>query len=561
MTFGATRPPLLGLAVLAATIAWLGSRVVLGLDLTDEMQYYGELAGLARHGRFFQDDLFIQQLGYAPLVPLFALHARVFPDQAYLLLFGRLLLLAAYCAVGLQLWRTARALGSSRGARLAALATFAAWIPFQIFAFGYNSLSYLLIVLLIGLWLRRSASESWHRELPLALAVVMLGLVYPPAGIALAVLAVAAIALRDSRRAALRWFVSASGCALLIVASLLLWQGPRLLADFLVALQFSRAFGVGEVILLPTHLGGWALLMLSCGMLVWRLRRAPAPSPATERWLARLAGAAVLVLAIISPRTAVGYFATAVFVLLLVLLRLTRDGAHLRRAIEVAIAGLVLGTAFAFTSGNGFHNFGVGAVGVMPWLVLPIADALEASASRFFAAVLPVAAAALLLANGVFHPYREQAVWHPFAPIADVPAFRGLRTSPTKAEAIATLRRFSVATRLDHTRLLVAGPHAWIYFVARAEPVTPMFFLHFSGKPAVYDVVAARLFAHGTPDAILLTTAAPPVLHSEITGWARNGVTAQALALPADFVQRYQRETGYDFASEVVLLRRAPQPP
>ena len=35
--------------------------------------------------------------------------------------------------------------------------------------------------------------------------------------------------------------------------------------------------------------------------------------------------------------------------------------------------------------------------------------------------------------------------------------------------------------------MLVVGPNPWIYFVTKATPKTPMFYMHFSGSGGVYE--------------------------------------------------------------------------
>jgi hypothetical protein len=81
-----------GVALLAA-LTWLVSRVWMGISFSDEMLYYGEISSLVRTGRFFQADLAVQQLAYLFVYPLFKLHAAIFPDQSYLVLYGRVCLL------------------------------------------------------------------------------------------------------------------------------------------------------------------------------------------------------------------------------------------------------------------------------------------------------------------------------------------------------------------------------------------------------------------------------------------------------------------------------------
>src|SRR6218665_3549739 len=116
--------PLLGLMAVLFIRCWRG------LDITDEMQYYGQILGLVESGRFFSSDLFIQQLVYLLFYPAFKVHHLVLGEVGFVL-FGRvvlaLLLIALYACVRKELLR----LGAGRWpAGLAAFAvTFA--VPFH----------------------------------------------------------------------------------------------------------------------------------------------------------------------------------------------------------------------------------------------------------------------------------------------------------------------------------------------------------------------------------------------------------------------------------------------
>lgn len=549
-------------AVLFAALAWLGSRVFVGLDFTDEMQYYGEIASLTRTGRFFQDDLFIQQLGYFLLLPFFKVHALVFPDQSYLVLFGRLLLLAGYLLVGAEFWRSAARAGFSKPVRGAGLAVFFAWVPFQIFAFGYNSFSYLLIVTLVSVWMARRHRDGVIRDLPLCALIVAIGVVYPPAGLALAGIAAIDAGRRGGLRAVVRNVALTAGCGVALGGAVVVWHGAGFFADLAVALKFSHAFKVGETILQASHLGTWAALVGACGFFIWRRHRPPPAAPSRGlSVLVLLAGLTVLTL--MSLRGTTGYLATAVFVMLVFWLRTfgrPNDGPPVT---ELAVTGLVLGSAFAFTSANGLHNFGVGAMGVVPFLVLGLAHEFENAAPNRPAAwaVAPPAIALLLLVNGVVHPYREAPAWTRFERAMGVPAFAGLWTSPVKVRAIQTFQRFFDHASLRGHRVLIVGPHPWIYFAARATPATSMYFFHFAGPPLAYEIVAARLFQGGEPDMVLVTNATPTVVYDRVMAWARPGTIAQTFALPADFIRDYRRQIDFDFSPEVYLLSRPPRQP
>lgn len=88
-------------------------RTTRGLDLTDEMQYYGEIRGLIETGRLFSNDLFIQQSVYILLYPLFYLYHLTFGLDG-LVLFGRLLMSILTASVFAYAYRKLLALEFSR---------------------------------------------------------------------------------------------------------------------------------------------------------------------------------------------------------------------------------------------------------------------------------------------------------------------------------------------------------------------------------------------------------------------------------------------------------------
>ena len=285
---------------LGAAIGWIGFRIFVGLDFTDEMQYYGEIAALVRTGRFFQDDLFIQQLGYFFLLPAFKVHAAIFPNQDYLVLFGRLVLAAGYGAAGWIFWRaTGRSGAYSRAARAAGLAMLFAWIPLQLFAPSYNTLSYLLVVGLAALWWARAAEGGRGGLVAIAGGLAALTLVYPPAGVVLSGLLVLLVARAEGRRAA-GWLIGllvlGHGLVLAGIAGL---HGDGFWADARMSVEFTSAFGVAREIRQPSQLLSLVALV-GAGAVFWRWT-GPARSEQPRigaRWIwllvAALAGMALM---------------------------------------------------------------------------------------------------------------------------------------------------------------------------------------------------------------------------------------------------------------------------
>lgn len=635
----ASRPAVLfaGLS-LAATAAWLVFRLRHGLDFADEMQYYGEIASLTRTGRFFQDDLFLQQLGYFFLLPFFKLHAVFFPDQSYLILFGRILLLAAYGATGLLFWRAATRFGGfSAAQKLAGVAAIFAIVPFQLFAFSYNTNSYLLIVVLSTVWLARDPARPARHACIMAGLLAILAFTHPPAGVALSLAALAEAAWRHGRRAALTLLGALIAAGLLVLGLLVALHGPGFTHDLLEAVEFSHAFGVGRIILTPYHFTGWLLLPGLTVLFLVRCRLGrPLPhplgpsSPAALRWIA-LAGVVLglsallglvvnwkfgllpvagclglllLLAASVGPAdgrqlelrpdnpalqrlvmlivlgaglTALfaillanrhcltGHFSITIFFVLLILLAGPGGQRDATIPAGLAVIGTVAGAVFAFTSGNGLPSFGVGTAGLIPFLVLFAGRHLQPAGDgrpSFFAAVLPPGLALLLLANGALTPYREQPFWEPFKPIAGVPAFRGIKTSPVKVRAVEIFQQASPWGTLRDKRVLVLGSHPWLYFVLGGEPATPILFMKFDGPTKVYELAVRRLARQEQPHVVLLTEPfTPPPIADWLFKWAEPGVTEKIIQLPNEFTFNFNRQTGGIFAPQVFILTHPPARP
>ena len=602
-----------------AAVAWLVSRVWLGLDFSDEMQYYGQIASLTRTGRFFEDDLFLQQLGYFFLLPFFKLHAWLFPDLDFLVLFGRLLLLAAYGATGALFWHAAtRAGGFSTAPKLAGLAIFFAWVPFQIFAFSYNTTAYLIIVALLSVRLAPDPARGLRQVLTVAVLLTVLTFTHPPAGLGLILVAVLDFAVRQGRRSALLLLGATAGLGLGVLGLMTGLHGTSFPTDLLDAVKFSSAFNVAGPIRTPSNLLGLLILITTVLLFVvrWRygstlLYALGAATPPALRWTAGALlvtatvfvvyplfslwnaqramivclwllmilatarpgpeaspklrhglGACLLIglvgLLLYGLRWGTGDYATLVFIGLLAVLAASNGRMDSTTPSWLATTGLVGGAVFAATSSNGLFSFGVGAAAAIPFLALFVARAVGATGPAVVALL-----AGLVLANGVRHPYLEQAITEPFHALKNVPAFRGIHTAAVKVEAIERLQTAEGGpTGLRDKRILVVGPQPWIYFALGGQPRTSMLFMHYFGTDAAYVQVAAQLFRHGSPDVIVLTNISmPQPIAAQVAAWVTAGSNVQTLTLPPEFRLRYQRLTGYPVSPQIFVITRQPAVP
>ncbi|MFI5337600.1 MAG: hypothetical protein ACHQ5A_12500, partial [Opitutales bacterium] len=507
-------------ASLLAAVCWMVFRIFVGLDFTDEMQYYGEIESLVRTGKFFQNDLFIQQIGYFFLWPFFKLHAAIFPGQDYLILCGRLLLLGGYVGAGGFFWHvTGRPGGYSLIARLSGLAGHFAWIPFQLFAPSYNTLAYLEIVIVVSLWLGREPAGGGQSLSLLAAGLAVLTFTYPPAGVILSGLFVLLLARREGRRSAVRLLLLVGLSHAVVGAGFVALHGRDFLTDLQTAVHFARLYSGGVIVLMfRNQKAGLLLLLVVSSVFFWRMERralfkyplgagvapgvrygllalgavaggflltcptvwtsgyaslagpflllmvlagslgrpagpgpaeAPGQTTPTDRMVLALLVAGGILLVARTMDWGTGYFAISVYLMLLLVLAAwarSEDGPLLTELTAVAAE---LGAVMAGSSGNGLHNFGVGAAGVMPFFLLYAARHLERLGTGLVPAIirqglLPFLVVSIVL-NGMRHPYREERGLTGFASVRAVPAFAGLYTSPTKIEAIKRFRQLDAS--------------------------------------------------------------------------------------------------------------------
>lgn len=556
------------MAKLAVGVAvlWMLVRVFVGLDPTDEMQYYGEIAALMRTGRFFQVDYFIQQLGYFLVLPLFKLHALVFAEQQYLILFGRFVMVALYVAVGAMFWRaTAKRTEFRLAARIAALATLLALQPFLIFAPSYNSLGLLLVIAVACLWLQQKQEGTPpRRRLFFALLLAALTITYQPAGIALILLATIDVTLRSGLRLGVQLLGWVVALGMLLGATMLGMHGRAFFSDLAVALKFSQSFGVAATFRQTPQLVRLiefaAVGSLLIALLLRREKWVTVATDQLNRWAYLVAPGGIGLLVYAAVRWTIGDFVTIIFFVGLLGTVSQRLRSETRLcAATIAIAGLTLGVVFSITSSNGVANFGLGAAGAIPFLLLfaTAAPDLDRNFSRTTKAGPLISAfiTLLILLNAFLHPYRQVYSFFELQSVANVPAFKGLWVDPVKAESIRFFSTLTKGNPLTKKRVTVIGPHPMFYFVANGEPATPMFFMFYSGSSEVHAFLAERLFQNGLADAVLITNPMPPAISAKVEG-TTVGFAEKRIAVPPGFSGAHQAMTGYDFPRELRLKTR-----
>lgn len=482
----------------------LGARCFVGLDVTDEMQYQGQILGLIESGRLFSTDLFIQQLVYLLLLPAFKLYHLVFGEIAFVL-FGRVLLALVLIALHEVVRKALLHLGSTRwqSAVAAFAVTFA--VPYHgIFAFSYNTISQCAWVVFVMWYLDPSKVSPWRW----VALLVMAGLAHPVAALAMAGLLAIALFQGQAVKWA-HWGVAALAGLCFCIALLFSFTSG---AELSRSLAFSRGFGVGGDALWshPQSLYSIAAYIVAMAGLAWL--------PIGPRQLRVVCAIVLSGLMIWAGRHLVrGNWSYGYTVELAQVAGLMAIGAHLLARLSLGVeasgarsvlralsrVGVVHVLVLVGTSSNGLSQ-GLGAL----MLTIPLMCGLVSvrpESDRRWAAVLLAVPVWLGMLLALIHwsvaPYRDRPWYRPDHGASDVPAFRFLSVSSPNLALLEAYRR-EVGGELRGRQALIASERPGLYLALGVRPQTCMLYMHSAGNE-ISSATLAQCLSSRRPDVIL----------------------------------------------------------
>jgi len=455
-------------------------RATRGLDLTDEMQYYGEIGGLVETGRLFSNDLFVQQSVYILLYPIFRLHHLLFGLDG-LVFFGRLVMSILTAGVFAYAYQKLRALEFSESiASLTALSlTFA--IPYHgVFAPSYNTISQMLwLIFALGFFEWKQSGPLWWGVLP-----VITAFAHPISAVTMTLLIFARLlSERDFARMGKLALVLLGG-AFIAVLMALLFALPQ---EYWASLVFSSGYGVGaaffssmgQPLALVAMCAMFAICVLVCkgsGNSHVAISTAVFLTVAITLFWGAVAqyGYSLWIASILSFLTALAYgWALSGAPI--------SDTRSRQRIHWLAILILVLATALGVTSGNGISQ-STGAFMLGLPLFMGIA-ATRGSRARMGGSFLPIGFICVALVFILFtahwsrFPYREDNWWRTNTPVESVAAFRFIDTSSERAAFIRVARQ-ALGNAVQGKRALIVGEYPALYFALDAIPETCMLYMH-----------------------------------------------------------------------------------
>lgn len=479
------------IATSLALLLILFIRTTRGLDLTDEMQYYGEIRGLIETGRLFSNDLFIQQSVYILLYPVFRLYHSIFGFEG-LVFFGRLVMSILIAGVFAYAYQKLVALEFSKPvACLTALSlTFA--IPYHgIFAPSYNTISQVLwIIFSIRFfeW-KRGHALSWG-----AVPVIMV-FSHPTSAVMMTLLIFARLLSK-------REFVRMGMLALVLFGGVLIAVPTAfhfaLPQEYLASLHFSSGYGVGTAFISnqkqPITLVAIYAMFASCALASQVLGKYYFSIVTSYLSIPVVLCLSLAVNLFLGDYIQSGYEPRVVYVLSFLtalaygwtLSSVPIADTQTRQSIHwLVIFILAFATTLGVTSGNGIgQSIGAFMVGLPLLLGLAVTRAAHAKileGSSFIGFICAALVSILFLVHWSRFPYREVNWWSTRAPIGSVSAFAFISTSAERANFIYRVQQ-ALGKTTQGKRTLIISDYPALYFALDTIPETCMLYMHSIGS-------------------------------------------------------------------------------
>lgn len=471
-----------------ALIVVLYIRVRSGLDMSDEMQHYGELTGLLETGRLFSNDLFFQQVAWIPFYSLLRTYYSV-AGESHLILFSRFVLALVVFATfvfGINCLKR-YGLAPSTAAKAMFCCTFPLTVG-NIFSIHYNVLGQIVLLLFVlGLF-------NWNRERLLGAGDVirwsslplLAAFGHPILAIAIAMMLIAGLCGAGKWRSLKRLMLGLVGAAAAGLAVALLFAP---LDAYLESVAFSKGFGVGTASfnsISSLSLMGYFVVVMTLAIFF---------NFTGKKYLCLVL--LLCVLAYTAVNFATGRISTAIseenlalFILIVgALIGYLRPTGKDRQIVNwLIIVTCVISSIYAITSGNGPRAMIGSLMLVTPLLAALALHDLKAdlhqagniainyitSLSRVF---VMVALVAIYVLYWTQYPYRS-ARWYSNDMPADTiaPMFSGLLIHPATFEYLAAVKEQSADLR-GH-KVLITGSFPALYYALDVIPETCMFFMH-----------------------------------------------------------------------------------
>jgi hypothetical protein len=551
-------------AALAITVQLL--RIFLGVDFNDEMQYYGEISSLLSSRKLFSSDIFIQQSAYIFLMPFFE-PITPLSKTDHLIISGRVLF-ALY--IMFIYFRVARILTSTSTHPIAAsLSAFAItfYIPLaNIYAFSYNSIGMGMLALCFAefyAWGAKGKKESipfW------IIALTILGVGYPPLAIAVGLVLITRILVLGEYI----FFVKLSALgAVMVLVLICVFSLLTTTEQLLESVKFSGGFGVAWAIFSNRfEVLGLISIVFICGLLITINKYTPISVREKFEFKHQVLIRSIVILGTIlavflaSELIGLRFFSCMIIVFLSLILSLfSIDGHRVDAWFWLVLLFMTSVCTMGVTSSNGLGMvFWPTMIASVFLFSLSIADRCNDSSilstslwSRLFL-LTGIIIMSLLYYFG--YPYQDDKIWRMNAFDSKTPEFRRIMMTEKKAKALSLIRA-KLGDIPERSKVLIIGPHPWIYFAINAKFDTDMFFMHPGGSKDSKRILALKLEKR-RPEFLVLTGVTSSETEAAVTTIIQKGqYFCDERSLDSFLVNAKENiHTLYDMSDVLTVCRR-----
>jgi hypothetical protein len=471
----------------------LSIRTIGGLDLTDEMQYYGEIKGLIDKGRLFSNDLFLQQTVYILLYPAFYVYHHFFGFDG-LVFFGRFLI--ATLSLGIFFYSHKKLLEFKFPPLIAIFTalslTFA--IPYNSsLSPSYNNISqvlWIIFTIMFFEWKSRRAF-SW------ATLIILMAFAHQTSAITMLFLFLVRLIIN-------RGFVEFAKVSAIFFVPLLLGILAILnfgtINEFKDSIIFSSGFGVGKVFF--SYKNEQIILIIICTLFISSILFYKHLQKIDFNLLSNyLLGFFILL-------SLSGYIQQTSFytVLLLSLLGAFSYAQSILKSSKyqvintshihwLAIMLLFYIATLGITSGNGIRQ-GTGALMVCCPLFLAKSLSSESASKRpekLFKKNLSVLLLLIFyMLQWARYPYREDFFWKTTNFVKTVPEFKFISTSNDRLKFINQIKN-ELYPYIYGKKTLIVSSYPGLYFITGADIETCMLFMHSASFSKSFDILQSCL--------------------------------------------------------------------
>ena len=533
-------------------------KVFVGLDFTDELQYYGQILSLLNHERLFAEDLFIQQFVYIFYLPFFKIFQWLNPDLIGLVLFGRFCL---FFTIIINIILIIKILSIfSRPSIYFACAFILFAMTAKIFAISYGSLALIISTLIVAL--NVSKVHFIKKNIIASLLCVLLCFCHPSFGICLTSIWIVQTFLDKGK--GLMYFSVGFTTLAFFLFWLFIFTSYLELDNFLKALNFSSKYN-NAIILKNNYemqiLGIYWLLSTLITFFV-NIKRNDLLNLGTilENKSFPLLTLTISVSFTLYFWNSFSSLQSYIFYYISFILTITLSPTDTKTRslfLKLLWGGTFTGTVIAITSGNGLQAFSQGVVIFSPFLLLILVDQIKVSTPIiaptgliFTTFILSVSAT-----WAIRHPYRDQRLPNLTHELEYGSIFSGLKVSQTKKTAINWLNEsFGGLGIEDGQSALVIGGHPWIYFGSDLEPSTPAIFMHFRAKSGAFEIIAEEISSSPAPEVIILAEQPPPNIADSVHNLLKKNVyKTYELIPPLNLQENLFNEIHYKLESPLII--------